>query len=89
MRTRRDTWARNLSRWRAVRAEVFARAGGQCQIRLPGCTGRAEHVDHIVPRALGGPLWDLDNLRAACAHCNERRRVRYRPASDAGPSREW
>ncbi len=33
------------------------------------CTDKAEHLDHVVPIALGGTN-DLDNLVPACAHCN-------------------
>lgn len=42
---------------------------GYCEIGLDGCTGRAETVDHIIPKGLGGPD-NIENLRAACWHCN-------------------
>ena len=28
-------------------------------------------VDHIVPIALGGEEWDLNNLQTLCAECNK------------------
>lgn len=57
--------------WKGLRAEVLARDGHDCQIRDPGCTGRATHVDHIVSwRMPGGSWFATTNLRAACAHCN-------------------
>ena len=79
-------------RWRNARAAVLERDGWLCQIRAPGCTIRAEHVDHIVPRRLGGAGYDARNLRAACAKCNLGRpdpkfRQVERPA--VTPSREW
>jgi 5-methylcytosine-specific restriction endonuclease McrA len=55
-----------------TRQRILTRDGHRCQIRLPGCTTHAEHVDHIVLLADGGDDSD-DNLRAACAWCNLRR----------------
>ncbi len=79
-------------RWRRVRLLVLERDGWTCQIRASGCTTVAEHVDHIVPRRLGGAGYDPRNLRAACAKCNLGRPspllgLVERPV--ATPSREW
>lgn len=82
--------------WRAVRPVVLQRDGHRCQLQLPGCTGRATHVDHIIPWSEGGAWFDPTNLRAACEHCNTRRgaaRIHSmaklnRQAAQA-PSREW
>lgn len=86
-------WGRDHVAWKAIRRLAFARAGGHCEIRGPhcrhagpACDGCAEHVDHIVPRALGGPLYDPDNVRAACRRCNLARRT---PRVRGNPSREW
>lgn len=55
--------------WRTIRAYVLARDRNTCQIGAQGCTGTATHVDHIVPRELGGGDEET-NLRAACERCN-------------------
>lgn len=52
-----------------VRRAVFGRAGGRCEWRLDsgevcGCTTRVE-LDHVVPRARGGPS-TIENLRVLC-----------------------
>jgi 5-methylcytosine-specific restriction endonuclease McrA len=53
------------------RRAVFARDGGRCQY----CGGAAESIDHIVPRAKGGPhTWE--NVVAACRACNTAKRDR-------------
>jgi hypothetical protein len=53
----------------SVRRAVFLRDGFKCQYRLPngeicGATHQLE-IDHLRPRALGGPS-TLENCRAAC-----------------------
>jgi 5-methylcytosine-specific restriction endonuclease McrA len=55
---------------REVRRIVLDRAGGRCEVGLPGCTLTAAEVDHITPLASGGSALDLKNCRAACSHCN-------------------
>ena len=85
------------SDWRAVRASVLARDRLECQLHLVGCTGRAEHVDHIIPLSEGGARLDPTNLRASCRHCNLSRngsRAAQLSAAFAGqvgasPSRRW
>jgi 5-methylcytosine-specific restriction endonuclease McrA len=54
---------------------VLERDGYQCQVRLPGCTAIATDADHI------GDRMDhrLENLQAACSHCNQRRNILTRP----------
>ena len=58
--------------WQELRRQAFARDNNQCQLAGPGCTQVATCVDHITPHALGGGS-TLDNLRAACRHCNSSR----------------
>lgn len=53
---------------RVSRKAVFARDRGECQY----CGGRAENLDHVVPRAKGG-RHSWDNLVAACHRCNTRK----------------
>ena len=50
------------------RRAVFARDGGRCQY----CGDAADSIDHVVPRARGGPhVWE--NVVAACRPCNVRK----------------
>ena len=56
-------------RWRNVRARVLRR-DLLCLLQLPGCTTISTTADHILPVARGGALYDMDNLRGACASCN-------------------
>ena len=61
-------------RYRALRLAVLDRDLWLCQVKAPGCTRYACHVDHVIPRHEGGPVYDPANMRAACAHCNLGRR---------------
>jgi 5-methylcytosine-specific restriction endonuclease McrA len=61
------------SGYRAIRRYVLVRDGGLCQIHGPRCTKYATQVDHVVPRADGGDVYDPANLRAACRACNSGR----------------
>lgn len=40
------------------------------------CGAPAEHIDHIMPKAKGGPAQDPGNLTAACEPCNESKGAR-------------
>jgi 5-methylcytosine-specific restriction endonuclease McrA len=57
-------------RWKQIRRQVIARAGGLCEIQGPHCTTTATTCDHVVPVSLGGAFFAGDNLRAACKRCN-------------------
>ena len=53
------------------RRAVFVRDRGSCQY----CGGRAETMDHVVPRSRGGRhIWE--NVVAACRRCNSTKRDR-------------
>lgn len=53
------------------RRGVFARDGHRCQY----CGGRAESIDHVVPRSRGGEhVWE--NVVACCRRCNAHKRDR-------------
>lgn len=54
---------------------VLLRANYTCQLGLPGCTVVATTADHKVPLSHGGTN-ALDNLLAACLHCNSAKRDR-------------
>lgn len=47
------------------RAAVRARGQGLCELRLPGCLGKADGVHHRLPAGAGGS-WSPANLLAAC-----------------------
>ncbi len=53
-------------------AQRFDYYGNSCYLKLDGCTGGADHVDHVKPISKGGPNM-LANLRPACRHCNVRK----------------
>jgi 5-methylcytosine-specific restriction protein A len=57
--------------WRKLRAHVLARDGHCCQLRLTGCTERANTAHHRIARELGGAdaPW---NLISACPSCHNR-----------------
>lgn len=59
------------------RRAVFARDNHTCQY----CGGRAESIDHVIPRSRGGKhSWE--NVVAACRKCNTRKMNRL--PSEAG-----
>lgn len=95
MADRRQAWY-SSSIWRKLRPVIFARDGYACQLRLPGCTGVAEEVDHIIRPADGGARFDTANLRSSCRFCNRKRGGRAGAAITNGglsqkvpASREW
>jgi 5-methylcytosine-specific restriction endonuclease McrA len=77
--------------WKYVRGVVLRRDRYECQIGLPRCAGRANAVDHIVGLQDGGAPYALDNLRAACKHCNmsKRNREMYAKAKAYAQRRVW
>lgn len=79
------TPAGSTTRWRVLRAYVLRRDRYLCRIGAQGCTGLATHVDHIVPREMGGT--DVEtNLRAACEPCNLGR-AKAKPRLEPPPKR--
>jgi hypothetical protein len=79
--------------WRHAREWALARDGWQCQIKLPGCKGRASCVDHVVELEDGGPPFELSNLQAACRPCNAAKRnrslARRAKLAQPTPLRDW
>lgn len=59
------------------RLQVLEQAGYRCQMGLEGCYGTATQVDHITPKRFGGSD-DLDNLQAACWHCDTAKEIELR-----------
>jgi 5-methylcytosine-specific restriction protein A len=70
--------------WKAVRLAVLRRDRYQCQIRLPGCRGRANAADHIIELEDRGAPFDMGNLQAACATCNSGKANKRRAQRDRG-----
>lgn len=58
----------------SLRAEVVLRAGNRCEYCQLSQLGQeaAFHIDHVVPRAAGGPT-AADNLALACVSCSLRK----------------
>lgn len=82
------SWAELPARTRAkIRRTVLTRDGNRCQIHLDGCTTIATQVDHIRPREVAGD--GVDNLRAACAWCNNSRGEPGRTDPDPTPRTRW
>lgn len=55
--------------WRKIRTHVLQRDGYRCQLKLQGCTIRADEVHHTVAREVAGDNPDL--LVASCSSCNK------------------
>lgn len=81
------------ARWSKLRRRILKRDGYVCAY----CQGRADSVDHVIPRSAwpdGEPgVDDPANLVAACTPCNSRKgsKVAPRPAPrrPTHSSREW
>lgn len=54
---------------RAQRLRILERDDYRCQLRLKGCLGEANEMDHKVAVALDGPD-DDDNMQAVCHPCH-------------------
>ncbi len=67
--------------WPRLRRIVLEREK-TCRWRLPGCLVVATECDHIVPVSVGGSN-SLDNLAAACSHCNRLRGAQAGAAATA------
>nr|DAG51093.1 MAG TPA: HNH endonuclease [Caudoviricetes sp.] len=61
----------NTSRWRKLRAKILSRDHNLCQMCLKvGIYEVATEVDHIKPTALGGDMFDPNNLQSLCKSCH-------------------
>jgi 5-methylcytosine-specific restriction endonuclease McrA len=58
--------------WQRVRAVQLRREPLCALCLLLGIARPAEHVDHIVPLANAGAVFDFENLRSLCASCHSR-----------------
>lgn len=71
-----------VTRWKHRRASLCTKSGIKARDKMCAyCGGKAETVDHIIPRSRGGTLtWE--NAVAACVRCNHRKADRT--PSEAG-----
>jgi 5-methylcytosine-specific restriction enzyme A len=61
--------------WVKLRKLVIARDKVCVNCSLKGYVSPIEHVDHEIPKALGGTD-DLDNLQGLCAACHKEKTAR-------------
>jgi 5-methylcytosine-specific restriction protein A len=52
------------SAWQELRKAIFAERGHVCAV--PGCTRYGGTIDHIIPIARGGEVYDKANLQVLC-----------------------
>lgn len=73
-------WA--LARKRAIASKdhICAICHTQIDVEAPAFSPLAVEVDHIVPRARGGALYEIDNLQLTHSKCNRKKGARM--ASD-------
>lgn len=66
-------WA--LARKRAIASKdpVCAICHTQIDLEAPPFSALAVEVDHIVPRARGGAMYDIDNLQLTHSRCNRQK----------------
>lgn len=56
--------------------------GKDCEIRLPGCTGQAQCINHKKGKATAKLLMDETNWEASCFYCNNEIENRHKWAVD-------
>lgn len=73
----------NKTEWAAARKRAIASKDPVCAIchtlidlEAPPFSPLAVEVDHIVPRARGGSLYELDNLQLTHSKCNRKKGAR-------------
>lgn len=75
---RKQKW--NKTEWALARKRAIASKEPYCAIcqgyidlEAPAFSPLAVEVDHIIPRARGGALYDLDNLQLTHSRCNRKK----------------
>lgn len=73
----------NRTEWAAARKRAIATLDPICAIchraidlEAPPFSPLAVEVDHIIPRARGGPLYELSNLQLSHSQCNRKKGAR-------------
>ena len=62
---------------------VKERSRGRCEARLPVCTGRGQHVHHVMPRSVRVDH-SPENLLHLCSQCHTRVHDNTREARELG-----
>src|SRR5207253_7187454 len=74
------TWGQgSTGRWRRVRAIQLARHPA-CN----RCGAPADEVDHVIPRAIGGSMYDPGNHQSLCVDCHRHKTADEMGATMAG-----
>ena len=69
-----DDFSKTFVRWNDIRDEVLKRDHYTCQdCGKADETGDGMDVDHIIAVALGGPMWDKDNMETLCEKCHRKK----------------
>jgi 5-methylcytosine-specific restriction endonuclease McrA len=75
---RKQTW--NKTEWATARKRAIASKDPICAIchtpidlEAPAFSPLAVEVDHIVPRARGGAIYEMDNLQLTHSRCNRKK----------------
>ena len=66
-------WAAARKRAIASKDPVCAICHSYIDLEAPAFSPLAVEVDHIVPRARGGALYELDNLQLTHSKCNRKK----------------
>jgi hypothetical protein len=75
--------------WSKIKPELFAECGGLCQLKLPGCTGKAVDLHHRFPKGRGG-LSVKANGVPGCRHCHDWIKAHPKKADELGLTlRSW
>lgn len=84
----------NGTEWAAARQRAIASKDPVCaichtfiDIEAPAFSPLAVEVDHIVPRARGGALYELENLQLTHSKCNRKKGMKMASDYD-GPAVE-
>lgn len=80
METPRVNGKLNRAEWQAARSRAIASHDPVCVIchhpidlEAPAFSPMAVEVDHKVPRARGGALYEMDNLQLTHSRCNRKK----------------
>lgn len=69
-------WAQTRKRALATLDPICAICHRPIDLEAPPFSPLAVEVDHIVPRARGGALYELDNLQLTHSQCNRKKGAR-------------